>query len=236
MDRTWMARLTGDVADLRSLTIVLNGPDYIVRELRPGEYYLGAAAFDPNASATRIRDQAVALIPRINGAARVLNANSRSVTFGGDVIHLAEDGRQDIYIFPPPLSARAMMLPVDLSTGDDSSAQQPTDSEVLLLKVEQRPTAANVLHQFGQEPTWGNLYKVLDAIEESLGGEKALLATGWVSDRKLTRFTRTANTMQAIGDNSRHGKRNQPAPPKPMTLQDAQALIRLLVKKYLETI
>jgi len=85
---------------------------------------------------------------------------------------------------------------------------------------------------------WRPLYRVLDAIEEDMGGEKALESMlkerKWVDGSELKRFTHTANNYQAIGDLARHGRGDWQPPDNPMTLGDAEQQISTLLKSWLE--
>jgi hypothetical protein len=83
------------------------------------------------------------------------------------------------------------------------------------------------------EPTWSELYFGLELLEE-LAAE-SVSSAGWISERERTRFRRTANSRQVLGEKARHGHRRQAPPPDPMTLAEARAMTQQAVEKFLAT-
>ncbi|MBD1811084.1 hypothetical protein NDA07_18880 [Microcoleus vaginatus DQ-U2] len=55
----------------------------------------------------------------------------------------------------------------------------------------------------------------------------------WTKD-KISQFTHTANSQSAIGDDARHGVERNDPPKEPMPKSEAVALIRNLLKQWLE--
>lgn len=55
----------------------------------------------------------------------------------------------------------------------------------------------------------------------------------WTKD-KISQFTHTANSQSAIGDDARHGVDRNDPPKEPMPKSEAEALIRNLLKQWLE--
>ncbi|MGB3558818.1 MAG: hypothetical protein WBA24_09765, partial [Geitlerinemataceae cyanobacterium] len=78
---------------------------------------------------------------------------------------------------------------------------------------------------------WGNLYRIYEIIESECGDK--IYQNSWASKNKITQFTRTANSPAAIGYEARHGVQKTDPPPNPMSLQDAQLLIRSIIEKWL---
>ncbi len=72
-------------------------------------------------------------------------------------------------------------------------------------------------------------------IEGDVGGQHELEKKDWVPRDKLDLFGRTANSPEAVGDAARHGRQSGEPPKEPMELYEAQALIKTLVKKWLES-
>ena len=56
---------------------------------------------------------------------------------------------------------------------------------------------------------------------------------GWVTKAAIDRFTQTANSAAAVGDDARHAHGRIPAPSKAMQLEEARELIRRLVQSWL---
>ncbi len=55
----------------------------------------------------------------------------------------------------------------------------------------------------------------------------------WTKD-KISQFTHTANSQSALGDDARHGVDRNDPPKEPMSLSEADALIRNLLQKWLQ--
>jgi len=80
---------------------------------------------------------------------------------------------------------------------------------------------------------WHDLYHVLEVVESDAGG--AAHSFGWATKRELDLFARTANNRVAIGSEARHGHKRWTPPKEPMTLNNAKALIRHVVRKWIES-
>jgi hypothetical protein len=79
---------------------------------------------------------------------------------------------------------------------------------------------------FNDERNYINLYKCYEVILSDVGGR----VNGWVEKSSLKRFSHTANSPTAIGYSlARHGRENSVPPEEPVTLADADALIRRLI-------
>jgi hypothetical protein len=80
--------------------------------------------------------------------------------------------------------------------------------------------------------TWVGLYRVHEVIEHDVGGRKALIKLGWVSDQKLKRFTHSSNSVAVAGDQARHGKETTQPPKDPMSLSEAKTFINRLLDSW----
>ena len=80
---------------------------------------------------------------------------------------------------------------------------------------------------------WGNLYKILEIIESDVGS--SIYSNGWVSKAEVGRFTQTANSADALGDEARHAKKHVAPPSTPMTIKEARHLIKVLLQKWIES-
>jgi hypothetical protein len=91
------------------------------------------------------------------------------------------------------------------------------------------------LFYFGSEGNpWPNLYKTREIIADALGGDSAILASGWCSRNALARFDRTANHQEAIGRFSRHARTKAVPPPNPLEEREARELIRKLLREWIQ--
>ena len=82
---------------------------------------------------------------------------------------------------------------------------------------------------------WKNLYMVLEIIEDDAGGEAGLIETAWISRGKLKTFKHTANSFRAVGREARHATAKPNPPSVPMSLREAQELIKSVLKEWLRS-
>jgi hypothetical protein len=80
--------------------------------------------------------------------------------------------------------------------------------------------------------TWPRLYRIFEEIEADLGGRQAHLAE-LCSSTQRTRFTRSANSAQVSGRDSRHSMGKHPPPADPMTWDEAYQFVwKLLYDRF----
>ena len=103
----------------------------------------------------------------------------------------------------------------------------------------QDPNVATVLRLIGTQGfTWVNLTNVLDIIQDDLGGTLAkgareIVQRGWATRRSLSRFRQSANDSRVAGDEARHSVAKGPPPANPMSLPEAQSLIKSIAQSWL---
>lgn len=85
----------------------------------------------------------------------------------------------------------------------------------------------------GVQADWSSLYKIYEIIEINVG---KVWTRGWVSKDEINRFTQTANSTAALGDDARHSNYKVPAPAEPMSLDEARTLIRKLLTKWSQSV
>lgn len=106
-------------------------------------------------------------------------------------------------------------------------AQPATPEEFrALLDLGQRHERLGTALALSKPPTdWFDIYKVIEALEDHFGGEKALLSSGLVSSYELKRVKQMANSFRHVGKVHR-------APVPPVSLEDAKKAVR----SYLEAV
>ena len=97
--------------------------------------------------------------------------------------------------------------------------------------AEEDEIVKDVFRQFREfDHNWINLYKIYEIVKKDAGKKKI---EQWTKN-KISQFTHTANSQSAIGDDARHGVDRNDPPKEPMSLSEAQALIRNLLKQWLQ--
>jgi hypothetical protein len=178
----------------------------------------------------------------INGAGKLkLRTPMRSpLSLGGGVVKIRGDGLRDCYVIADSGDyvidgTRAEMRRGE-SMVESSSPPCPPSPVALLVNLGQHnETVEKVLRLAGKEvQDWTNIYRIFEIIQDETGSA----VNQWQSKPTITRFTRTANSVAAVGDEARHGiqhgiQKDEP-PEEPMTLAEAQVFISSLISKWLE--
>ncbi|MCW3059653.1 MAG: uncharacterized protein JWQ02_1474 [Capsulimonas sp.] len=81
------------------------------------------------------------------------------------------------------------------------------------------------------QPSWVNLYRICERIGGKNG--KTLIDNGWVSRTEYELFKRTACSRGAVGDEARHGYEDPHPPSKPMTIEEAKAMVYNLMRSWI---
>lgn len=232
----WLIKLKGEEFDLKDLTSLVHSPSSAVME-ENGLYYLWSSDFDSLDSASEVRKSASTLIDVLNGAMKLHTSGFHGISEDG-VIMIEEDGRRHEYVYLGGSSAARSRTRASITvttSGDKEQVAQPTcdvESWISLAKTDK--AVAGALHFF-RENTWISLYKVYEIIRRDMGGEKAITENGWATERKLSRFRQTAQSKAAIGDLARHATNGYKPPPQPMSIKEAEVLLRGIILGWLSS-
>jgi hypothetical protein len=223
----WLVKLEGEKFDLEDLPSLLRSPEHTVIEDN-GSYYLKSSDFNSLSSADEVRECAIKIIEILNGAVKLHIHNFRSVSEDG-VTLIEEDGSRHQYIYVRSaftVRSKVRANPtVTTSNGTQQAAPLLTNVESWLSLAKGDKAVADALYFF-RENTWGSLYKVYEIIVDDVGDQQTIIKNGWVTKHKLSQFTRIAQSRKALGDSARHAAKRYTPPPQPMTIQEAELLIR----------
>jgi hypothetical protein len=215
----WGAHILGDSVDLADWAFVLKEPFDPWVEVHGSETVLRSVSFDELTSAGEVRDRAIVLIERLNGAMAIAQG-ARAVRFAG-VIQFTPDGHLHKTMFVEPAAFKL----------------RDVTSHAAVLSVEGKPDA---LIYFGRTQAWlpagapqeaeatdwFDVYKALECIQRRFGGEHAFLKLSWVPEAQLKLLRQTANW-------ARHS-RNNPAFPRPdpaMEYETARMMLGKLIRR-----
>jgi hypothetical protein len=226
----WQVQLSGEPIDLEELPRLFDQAPARVREDQGG-YVLESEAFESLPTATEVRERAAAILPMINGAARLHYSGFHPAALGA-VFECTATGRS-VSVFPGSAEIRIKASAVLVKTAGTAPLPPPpaTSNKWLARALTDEPIR-HVLTLLGKQPcSWHDLYKLMEVLQAN-GGDELLDATG-ISRNQLNRFTQTANSVHAIGDDARHAQDSIPAPKKPMSLSDARQLIYRWARAWL---
>lgn len=224
----WWARLAGERLDLDAL-VALRVKGIEVRRL-DDRYYLRAEAFADVGESSDVVRVAEEIVGVLNGAARVEHGNRREVRIDA-ATRVHEDGRIENFVNLAATITGRSRLTVTLATGRGSQSTQSVAARV----------AANALHDadrvravtiFGRdELDWRDLFYVFEVAEAALG--TALYDDGTISRAAIRRFTHTAQSPAALGEEARHGRERTEPPANPMPFDEARSLVARILKVWL---
>ena len=169
--------------------------------------YSRSAAFDALTSEDEVRDHAVALIERLNGAL-ALSEGTRQVAFGGvariepnGIVHRTMIAEGAAYCIRGG-KARAVVTAIGPDGKPIVSPPSPSEAQRWSLLAERDELLDDALIYFGRADDWFDIYKCIECLEGRAGGEKALRACQWISGNKFDLLRRSANA-------ARHARRNR---------------------------
>jgi hypothetical protein len=226
-----MFRLNGEEMDLQMLArLFCKGPMRV--EKHEELFYLHLEDEDKNVPTSED-----VVLAWMNAILLADNPNFRPASIAG-ITKKDANGRLLTILSPScHIQARATVL-ADLTVLRDGKVLEnkgPTWGEIeLKFAANNEPLARAFLIYGTLEHDWGNLYKVVEAIEDGNGGERALIAKKFVADGQIKDFKNTANSFLALGLESRHGSTAKGSPTPKMTLDKAKELTRTLLQAWIE--
>lgn len=231
----WLVRLKGDKFDLEDLPALLHPPELAVIE-ENGSYYLQSSEFESLTSADEVRKHGIALIEIINGAVKLHRGDFCNVSEDG-ITRVEDNGKCHRYLFAEAGIFRMRgkaTLTVTTPNGVERKIDRPTNIGTSINIAMKHEPVADTLHFF-RERSWNNLYKVYEVIRDDVGGNHTIIKKGWVSKQELSRFTQTAQSRAVLGDDARHASERCRPPAQPMSLSEAESLIRGILMNWMQT-
>jgi hypothetical protein len=219
----WQIGIIGEISDIELLETLLKGSQYEVTK-EGDEFLLTLPDVPLDADSEQVKAAADRLVDIINGAARLYYKRFGEIKYV-KVSRVNTEGRRVGFGY-------LSLAPRDFTL----TAIRPGDKTLIewvdLAFVSDELSRA--LYLYGSlEPSWKNLYMVLETVEDDFGGEEALIKASIIPKRELKLFKRTANSYRAIGRESRHGTRAFTPLRNHMTLKSAQELIRNLLLDWI---
>jgi len=233
--RPWLVELTGDRFDLQELVNV-SLPNGITVHEANGKYYLRLSD-PPGADPQEVLAEGKRLVSVINGVGTVYIAGWHPVTASSVSREEPHGGRSAFVFVTAAAQARATATASVVRAGTEiiePAHDSPADRALELVKVD--PAVEKVFRILGNtNREFRDLYVVLETIEADIGGMHALLKQGWVTETEIKRFKHTANSVSALGDDSRHGREPTNPPLNPISLRDARSLVGKIAKEWVNS-
>ena len=201
----WGATIRGSDGAIAHWKAALKQPFDPWVESHGDETLLRSAAFDELKSAEQVRDRAVALIDRLNGA-MALSRGSGPVRFAGVTQVMPNGIRHRTLIAETAqyqISGHAVTITVGPSPG------QPSEVQLWAGLAEDDDFLDDALIYFGTSTEWFDIYKTLETLILRFGPtEEAFFSLNWAAKKDVELLKRTANW-------ARHAKRKFKPPEIP---------------------
>jgi hypothetical protein len=202
-------------------------------EIHGDQTVIRSTSLDELASADEVRDRAVALIERLNGA---LALSQHAPIRFDSVIRFAPDGGIHRTMFAESAMLAVSGMPVDSTViGPDGKPRpppppQPSEIQRWAVIAEGNDLLDHALRYFGKGADWPNIYKALECLYQRANGWHAFLALNWEPEEEVKRLKYSADWARKW---VRHPKATGNPPKDPMSLKDAHALLGRLLSRAL---
>lgn len=232
----WEVQLVGDPTDLRMLADTFS--DSEIRIAVTGEeYVLRAHEFQDLDSASSVRKRAQEIVTQLSGSSRLLLRSYEPLEVGG-VYRVKDDGRRDFTVFVNAVVVRVRALPVTVGvTKPNGTTEFPKPADPIakwLHLATKDPAVAKALRLRDHDGLdLVELYRIFEVIEADVGSS-TIHQQGWATKKSVREFKHTANSVDAAGDQARHGKEKTQPPSNPLSLPRARELIDRILKGWLE--
>lgn len=232
----WLLKLKGHKFDILDLSESLNIPEFKIIEL-DGIYYLDSNEFKLLTLAEEVRERGRALIKLLNTVCVFQNSDFHIISEDG-VLFISDDGKRNHYVYAEDAivfsgRSRVKVIVHDTVGNVIENNKPPLLLSYLTLAQVHKPVIDAL--SFFQEDTWFNLYKVYEIIIDDIGNKSKLTNAGWITKKELSRFTQTAQSRAALGEQARHASAKYKPPIEPMAHTEAKSLIRKLLSCWIDS-
>ncbi len=232
----WRIELRGDQWDLNILVSELCSPEVsVIKE--QNVYYLQSVLFAAMNDAAEVLKEGRELLSVINGAAKLQDPGFGKVDVCG-VAYLDDEGKIHQYILAESIvsdwkgRSRASVHAVDADGNPLPDGPTLLETRTKLASMDKAvKRALRMWSAFAHD--WVNLYKILEVVEADVGSQ--IMKGGWATGAEVECFKHTANSYLATGDDARHAHTRQAPPKRPMSIQEAEGLIRSVLISWLES-
>lgn len=226
----YLIQLKGRNSDLFRLSKNFSNKEFqVIKE--NDSFYLTSSEFNCQHEVDDVYHLSCQIIKKVNSVSNVLYGKNPEI-FPETVYQVQEDGTRVGFTY---LSGTIEAGQCDVYITQIKGCQvinSQAESFTNWFDIQNDKNVDRILELFNNK-TWVNLYQIYEIIESEVGNKIYKDQDGWTSKNKITQFTRTANSPDCIGNQSRHGVQKTDPPPNPMSLQDAQLLIRSIIEKWL---
>lgn len=191
------------------------------------EFFICSNKFNDTKDTNKVSEIAKNIIEKINGILKLKFQGYNNVSLGSLFIFEDEQGINRIIEMFVEMSGRGILYATTNNT-EEEKKNQNNRTENLLIDSKIK----DVFHFYSQPTTWINLYKIYEIIRDDTGDKRIIQ---FLSKKELSRFKATAQSRKQIGDNARHAAKKFIGHTEPMTIEEADCLIKTLITNWTET-
>ncbi len=224
----WRVELIGEEIDLKCAHQAFSrGEPQIIHE--EGLYLLRASEFNTKEDAALVRERAKEITNLISNSVFLHYRDARPIR-SGQIIMIDDAGKKHYFLFAEGANIQLRGVVAGFLLNKSEAASVEHNAMRIFRTASSNKDIASALSYFSRGD-WSNLYKSYELVRDSV--ENKILST-WVTKKSINRFTQTAQSSEAIGDNARHASKKFKAPANPMSVHEARALIGLLLEHWID--
>ena len=231
----WRITLKGEHNDLEALATYLSTAECTIRQ-ESGAYILTSPLLDQLTEASAVLEKAREFVSIAKAVAELSLGFTPNTEISG-VARIEYDRPPTQYIMGVGgiRSAERFGIGGIIAVAD---APLPNTRNALIAShftlALTDPKVSKALRIFGsREHDWHNLNNIFEVVQSDVCGQ--ITKAGWATQAEIDRFTQTANSVRASGDDARHGHEKIPAPKNPTLLAEAEALITRILKNWIDS-
>lgn len=232
----WIAAIGGNEADLAELEKSLVGPALRISK-QFGAYVLESEEFSSETDPESVRRKAGEILDIVSGASRLAFGLLSPLSLGW-VATVGDDGSKYVFVgIKETVSVRDTVSVVIARQDGTVEKHEPAGEVPKMTSVAKRDSSvAETLRLLAKgDNNWVNLYRIYEVVAKDVGGDEAVVKTGWATRASLRQFKHTANSPGAIGHEARHGVDPGQPPVSPMSLPEAKSFVRGIMQKWLRS-
>lgn len=229
----WEVQVVGSEYDLKELIKVFASEEFRFFE-KEGEYFFESTMLGMLTTADEVGLFASEILKVLSGATR-LALQGRTQLRIVNIALIRDDGSRMVYVAVSEACYGRDSVYIKLPNKDDAdNVRAPANQipEWMRLSLVD-PNVTKAFRIYAVKDDWGGLYQIYEVVESDIGGIDKIVSYDWATKTSLKRFKHTANSPGAVGDAARHGTEQTIPPPNPMHIQEARALIEMILHNWL---
>jgi hypothetical protein len=230
----WRVNLEGDEFDLEQLAALLATPRQRLRK-EERHFVLTSDRFNTLTDADSVRKTAVHLTDTLFGLAR-LTYGARIPFRVGSLRWVEDNGRTNYYLSLESVSITIRGGAPESGAHEINDHVPPGDPSIDWVSLsESDESVSRVLRLYGKAAdVWNDLYPIYEIIQLDMGGESAIVSSGWTSANEIARFTRTAGQPYLAEDRPKDSGATVEPPSKEMTHVEGKEFVESLLNPWLK--